>query len=49
MNALYAIVGLTAGNFIYQWFFENPDWMTATERSFFQATAILFYVFFCQD
>lgn len=49
MNALYAIVGLTAGNFIYQWLFVEFDWMAATERSFFQAMAILFYVFFCGD
>ena len=40
-TALFGVfVGLTAGNFAYQ-LFAAHDWATATERSFFQFTALL--------
>lgn len=41
---LGAIFGLVTGNFIFQAFFHR-DWLLAADRSFFQALAVLTYVF----
>jgi hypothetical protein len=40
VSLLGLLVGLTAGNFAYQ-LFTAQDWITATERSFFQFMALL--------
>lgn len=37
---LGVIVGLTAGNIIYQMMMASPDYTLALDRSFFQAVAI---------
>lgn len=34
-------IGLTCGNFLYQFFQNNPDYFLALERSYFQLTAII--------
>jgi hypothetical protein len=36
-----ASAGMIAGNYVYQLFCANPDWAVATERSFFQAIALI--------
>ena len=38
------IIALIAGNFFYQLIQADPNWVTAIERSYFQTTAILFYM-----
>ena len=46
MTALLLIGGLTVGNFLYQtWFVSEPNFFMAFERSYFQAVAIVAYVF----
>lgn len=39
--ALPVMFGLTAANYIYQALANDPSWITASERSFFQCVAIL--------
>jgi hypothetical protein len=36
-------LGLTVGNFAYQLFLAEPNFLVALERSYFQALAIFFY------
>jgi len=45
MTALLLIGGLTVGNFLYQMFMSEPNFFLAFERSYFQAVAIVAYVF----
>lgn len=33
-------IGLTAGNFTYQWLFGDPNWHVAVDRSWSQLWAI---------
>jgi hypothetical protein len=40
MNYVLVTFGLVVGNFMYQ-AFAGHDWESATERSFFQAVAVL--------
>ena len=37
------IIAFTMGNFIAQYFHDVPDYMLATERSFFQFIALSWY------
>jgi hypothetical protein len=41
---MLVIVGLAAGNFIYQMFMAEPNFLVAFERSFFQAIAVFAYI-----
>ena len=43
---MLVIVGLAIGNFIYQMFMAEPNYFVALERSFFQAIAVVAYIFF---
>ena len=36
--------GLATGNFLYQSFLDDPNWLLAAEHSFFQFLAILIFV-----
>ena len=44
MKALLAISALAVGNFLYQLLLDQPNWLEALDRSFFQAIAIGLYV-----
>jgi hypothetical protein len=41
MELIAVTVGLVFANFLYQAFFQSPDWKNAFERSYFQVVAIL--------
>lgn len=43
---MLVVVGMAAGNFIYQMLAAEPNFFVALERSFFQAVAVLAYIFF---
>lgn len=45
-DVLIFIVGTTFGAFVYQWMKEFPDWLHVLEISYYQVTAILFFVLF---
>ncbi len=40
-DCFMVFIGLTGGNFLYQFFQDNPNYFLATERSYFQLSAIL--------
>ena len=44
MNPLYIILGLTIGNFVYQFYMDKPDYHAAIDRSFFQLIAYLAFL-----
>jgi hypothetical protein len=41
---MMAVLGLIAGNFIYQLLLDTPNYMVAAERSFFMVGAVAVYV-----
>ena len=43
MKAIFAILALAVGNFLYQLIQAEPNWFVAVERSWFQAWAVGFY------
>lgn len=45
MSAYVLVLVLAIGNFSFQWLFGDSDWLTAAERTYFQAFAIAAYVF----
>lgn len=42
------VIGLTGGHFVYQMLLSEPNFLVATERSFFQAVAIVCFVVICK-
>jgi hypothetical protein len=44
INALIAVIGLTAGNFGYEYFRATPDYQKATLESFNNAVGIITYI-----
>ena len=45
MKLVTVVIGLTLGNFIWQWLFGRHEWLVALERSYFQLWAIATYYF----
>ena len=41
--AILSILALAAGNYFYQNVQDEPNWSSATERTFFQIVAILVF------
>jgi len=46
MNKFIAAIGFLSGNYLYQYMQDVPDYMLATERTWFQAFAMLFTVLY---
>lgn len=44
VTAITALVGLTAGNFLWEAMAPEKKWIRAAERSFFQAVALGVYL-----
>ena len=45
MNALYIIIALIIGNFVYQFSMSMPNYSIAIERSYFQLATYLILLF----
>jgi hypothetical protein len=44
MKAILVIIGLSAGNYFFQWVQIEPDYHVALYRSYFQFVAIITYI-----
>lgn len=44
LTAFFVTIGLTVGNFVFQFLASEPNWMVALDRSFFQFLAIMVFM-----